>query len=160
MYSIINFQIAHETNEEKEEAAKDVSFEPILNVKKTEAPTGEENEDTLLSVRAKLYRFDKEVNTFKERGIGDLKFLQNKESGRVRIVMRRDKILKVCANHYLTSDMKLEPLKTSKWSWLWATAADYSDNEPLGEVFAVRLRGEEDSNKFVKLFEKYTKLSQ
>jgi hypothetical protein len=153
-------QIAHETNEEKEEAAKDVSFEPILNVKKTEAPTGEENEDTLLSVRAKLYRFDKEVNTFKERGIGDLKFLQNKESGRVRIVMRRDKILKVCANHYLTSDMKLEPLKTSKWSWLWATAADYSDNEPLGEVFAVRLRGEEDSNKFVKLFEKYTKLSQ
>ena len=48
--------------------------------------------------RAKLFRFAS--NEWKERGTGDVKFLKHKESGKTRIVMRRDQTLKVCANHY------------------------------------------------------------
>lgn len=55
------------------------------------------------SSRSKLFRFDSEGKQWKERGTGDLRFLQHKDTNKVRIVMRRDKTLKVCANHYSTS---------------------------------------------------------
>jgi hypothetical protein len=50
--------------------------------------------------RAKLFRFDKEAKEWKERGTGDVRLLAHKQSSKVRLVMRRDKTLKVCANHY------------------------------------------------------------
>ena len=49
--------------------------------------------------RAKLFRFATVSNEWKERGTGDVRLLQNKETKKVRVVMRRDKTLKVCANH-------------------------------------------------------------
>jgi Ran-binding protein 1 len=52
--------------------------------------------------RAKLFRFAKESNEWKERGTGDVKFLKHKKTEKTRIVMRRDQTLKVCANHYST----------------------------------------------------------
>lgn len=50
--------------------------------------------------RAKLFKFDKESREWKERGTGDVRLLKHKENGKTRLVMRRDKTLKVCANHY------------------------------------------------------------
>ena len=49
--------------------------------------------------RAKLFRFDKAGNEWKERGTGDVRLLQHRETLKIRLVMRRDKTLKVCANH-------------------------------------------------------------
>lgn len=48
--------------------------------------------------RAKLFRFVKESSEWKERGTGEAKILKP-EAGKIRLVMRRDKTLKVCANH-------------------------------------------------------------
>jgi hypothetical protein len=57
----------------------------------------------LLTVsRAKLFRFDKDSKEWKERGTGDVRLLKHKENKKVRLVMRRDKTLKVCANHFRT----------------------------------------------------------
>lgn len=52
-----------------------------------------------VSRKAKLYRFDKDGNQWKERGAGTVKLLKHKESGKVRLVMRQSKTLKICANH-------------------------------------------------------------
>ena len=52
--------------------------------------------------RAKLFKFDREAHEWKERGTGDVKLLKHKETKKVRLVMRRDKTHKVCANHYST----------------------------------------------------------
>lgn len=49
--------------------------------------------------RAKLFRFAADASEWKERGTGDVRLLQSKETKKVRLVMRRDKTLKVCANH-------------------------------------------------------------
>lgn len=49
--------------------------------------------------KAKLYRFDKDGNQWKERGAGTVKFLKHKETGKVRLIMRQSKTLKICANH-------------------------------------------------------------
>lgn len=49
--------------------------------------------------KSKLYRFDKDGNQWKERGAGTVKLLKHKETGKVRLVMRQSKTLKICANH-------------------------------------------------------------
>lgn len=49
--------------------------------------------------RAKLFRFDSVNAEWKERGTGEVRLLEHKEKKKVRLVMRRDKTLKVCANH-------------------------------------------------------------
>ena len=54
-------------------------------------------------MRAKLFKFVRESQEWKERGTGDVRLLKHKENGKTRLVMRRDKTLKVCANHYSTS---------------------------------------------------------
>jgi Ran-binding protein 1 len=51
-------------------------------------------------MRAKLFKFVRDSNEWKERGTGDVRLLKHTENGKTRLVMRRDKTLKVCANHY------------------------------------------------------------
>ncbi len=51
-------------------------------------------------MRAKLFKFDRDSRDWKERGTGDVRLLKHRENGKTRLVMRRDKTLKVCANHY------------------------------------------------------------
>ena len=46
--------------------------------------------------KAKLYRFD---GQWKERGVGQVKLLEHRESKKVRLLMRQLKTLKICANH-------------------------------------------------------------
>lgn len=50
--------------------------------------------------RAKLFRHDKDSKEWKERGTGEAKLLFNEQNKTVRVLMRRDKTLKLCANHY------------------------------------------------------------
>ena len=52
--------------------------------------------------QAKLYRMAYECDPveWKERGTGEIKLLKHKENGKIRVLMRRDKTLKICANHY------------------------------------------------------------
>ena len=58
--------------------------------------------------------------------------------------MRRDKTLKICANHYVTEDMELKPNVGSDRSWVWTVTADISEGEPTAEVLAIRF-GNSDS---------------
>merc|ERR1719427_1691197 len=72
-----------------------------------EVATGEEGEELLFKSRAKLYRFDNNVNEWKERGLGEYKISYNEEYNIYRVVMRREQVLKVCANHTIMADMKM-----------------------------------------------------
>ena len=62
--------------------------------------TGEEEERMIYKGRAKLLRFDETVNEWKERGKGEIKFLQHNETGRIRLILRQDQTLKLRMNHY------------------------------------------------------------
>lgn len=94
-------------------------------------------------MRAKLFRFDRESKEWKERGTGDVRLLKHKENGKTRLVMRRDKTLKVCANHYVVPDMKLSPNVGSDRSWVWNAAADVSEGEPEPVTLAIRFANSE-----------------
>ncbi|KAK7695423.1 single stranded nucleic acid binding protein [Cerrena zonata] len=102
------------------EEEHDPHFEPVIKLtEQIETKTNEENEEVFFKMRAKLFRFSAESSEWKERGTGDVRLLQHKETKKVRLVMRRDKTLKVCANHAITSDIKLQPNVGSDRSWVW-----------------------------------------
>lgn len=72
--------------------------------------TGEEDEEVIFSERSKLFRLTNKE--WKERGLGDLKILKHKETGQYRLVMRREQVLKLCANHKLVTGMKCVAVST------------------------------------------------
>ena len=55
--------------------------------------------EQVFKMRAKLFRFDRDSREWKERGTGDVKLYKAK-NGNTRLIMRRDRTLKVCANHW------------------------------------------------------------
>ncbi|XP_068685132.1 E3 SUMO-protein ligase RanBP2-like [Montipora foliosa] len=129
-------------------------FEPIIPLPdKIEVKTGEENEEVMFSHRAKLYRYVTEEKQWKERGVGDIKLLRNTFTGKIRVLMRREQVLKICANHQITTDMKLQPNAASERSWVWSTAADFSEEECKAERLAVRFKNEETATQFKEKFE-------
>ncbi|KAE8625397.1 hypothetical protein XENTR_v10006259 [Xenopus tropicalis] len=130
----------------------DVHFEPIVSLPEVEVKSGEEDEEILFKERAKLYRWDRAVNQWKERGVGDIKILFHKEKGYYRVLMRRDQVLKVCANHVISTEIKISPLNTSTNSLVW-TATDYSDGEGKVEQLAVRFKTKELTDSFQSKFE-------
>lgn len=147
----------YDDNEEDEVTPSDlsqISFKPVVEhlPEKVEVRTGEEDEEVIFEARAKLFRFDGIV--WKERGLGQLKLLRSPDSDRVRIVMRREQVHKVCCNHPITSGMILKPMEGSKAPlvpWVW-WAIDFSDDEagPEGrkELFSVRFKTSEESQAF------------
>lgn len=56
----------------------------------------------MFKMRAKLFKFINDTKEWKERGTGDVRLLKHTENKKTRLVMRREKTLKVCANHYST----------------------------------------------------------
>ncbi|XP_028991792.1 ranBP2-like and GRIP domain-containing protein 3 isoform X2 [Betta splendens] len=128
-------------------------FEPVVPLPDlVEISTGEENELVVFSHRAKLYRYDKQLAQWKERGIGDLKILQNYDTKGVRLIMRRDQVLKICANHWITALMKLEPMKGAEKAWVWS-AFDFAEGEGNIEQLAVRFKLQDTANTFKQAFE-------
>jgi Ran-binding protein 1 len=137
----------------KEEEA-DVHFEPVIKLtEQVDTKTHEEDEIPLFKMRAKLFRFDPKAAEWKERGTGDVRLLAHKETKKVRLVMRRDKTLKVCANHAITADMRLQPNIGSDRSWVWKVAADYSESPPTAETLAIRFANAENAAQFKTAFE-------
>ncbi|KAJ7095123.1 Ran binding domain-containing protein, partial [Mycena belliarum] len=132
----------------------DPHFEPVIKLtEQIDTKTHEEDEEVLFKMRAKLFRFDAEAAEWKERGTGDVRLLAHKESQKVRLVMRRDKTLKVCANHVISSDMRLQPNIGSDRSWVWKVAADYSETPATPETLAIRFANSDNAAQFKTAFE-------
>ncbi|KAF9921626.1 single stranded nucleic acid binding protein [Linnemannia zychae] len=142
----------HDNVAVEEEA--EVHFEPIVKLEAVQVKTHEEDEESIFKMRAKLFRFVKETNEWKERGTGDVRFLKHKDSGKIRLLMRRDQTHKICANHYITSDMTLTPNVGSDRSWVWNVHADSSDDSEGPQTLAIRLANSDNAALFKEEFEK------
>ena len=115
--------------------------------------TGEEEEDVLVKLRCKLFKFDAEKKEWKEKGVGDLKLLKHHQTGHIRALMRRDQVLKLCANHKLSADMKLTEMAPKQLSWL---AVDFSEpgEPPKTEMLLAKFRNAEEAAQFRVEFER------
>lgn len=72
-------------DENVEEEENNTYFTPVIPLPdKIEVKSGEEDEDVLYTHRAKLYRFREKE--WRERGLGDIKILRHRQSGKLRYV--------------------------------------------------------------------------
>lgn len=96
-------EVAVSTGEEGEQPILDLSASLSLNIFRFSfsilLPEAQGFSVESFCSKAKLYRFDKDGNQWKERGAGTVKFLKHRETGKVRLLMRQSKTLKICANH-------------------------------------------------------------
>jgi len=71
-------------------------WKPQVHLPEVTITTGEEEEELVAKLRSKLYRWHD--NQWKERGVGDLKFLKHKKNGKIRVLLREDKTNKIRVN--------------------------------------------------------------
>ncbi len=128
-----------------------ITFKPIVKLSPVEVKTGEEDENILFCQRAKLYRFDSLTNQMKERGIGEMKILQHKTTKLCRVLMRREQVFKVCANHKITSKMELKPHLGSENAYIWS-ATDFADGEAKHETLCVKFKTSDIAKRFFQQF--------
>eukprot|EP00505_MAST-04D_sp_SCG-Rhode-Island_P003265 Stramenopile-MAST_4_protein_3265 len=145
----------------------DPHFEPLVILDEVAVATGEEDEDVLCCLRSKLYVFIKEdnyggekrTNYWKERGLGDVKILKHKKTGKCRLLMRQEKTLKVCANFSILPESKIVGAATPK-SWNFH-AYDAAGSTLVGEEgfdyellqYAIKFKTEEIANEFKAAYE-------
>jgi len=148
--------------DDKEEVVEspEIHFEPLVSLPPVEIKTLEEDEQCLFKMRAKLFRYDSsaEPPEWKERGLGDVKVLKHKVRGTCRILMRREKTLKIRCNHYVMPNMDLKPNCGSDRAWVWSTSSDFADEESKPELLAIRFANAENAQKFKEAFEEAQKI--
>ena len=133
-------------------------FEPAIPLpEKVEVVTGEEEETILYGAWAKLFRFTE--SQWKERGLGEIKILHHKATGRVRIVMRREQVHKVCANHSLSPEMTIKFKSPSEKKVLTWQAMDFAEGQPQMEQLCAKFKSEDIALQFKEKFEEGVKLS-
>ncbi|XP_001604197.1 ran-specific GTPase-activating protein isoform X2 [Nasonia vitripennis] len=135
-------------------------FEPVIQLPIVEVSTNEEEEQELIKLRAKLYRYDTSDTPaeWKERGTGEAKLLRHKTKNTVRVVMRRDKTLKICANHFVWPYMELNPNCGSDRAWVWSALADFADEQPKPQLLAIKFANVENAKLWKEAFEKAKKI--
>ena len=136
------------------EFAPVIPLPPLVEVKK-----GDEDDNTIYQVRAKLLRFDNTTNEWKERGLGDIKILQNKmKANKVRVVMWREQIHKLACNHYILKEMKIDFYQKNPKILMWS-AFDYAEGEGKTEMFVCKFGKEETVRTILQSFYSLLNLS-
>ncbi|KAK4582398.1 hypothetical protein RGQ29_025539 [Quercus rubra] len=148
---------SHRKDEEEETTAAEdedtgAQVAPIVKLEEVALSTGEEEEEPILDLKAKLYRFDKDGKQWKERGAGTVKLLKHKESGKIRLVMRQSKTLKICANHLVIPTMTVQEHAGNEKSCVWH-ATDFADGELKDELFCIRFASLENCRSFMETFQ-------
>lgn len=127
-------------------------FKPIIPLPdEVKVTTGEEDETAIFSARAKLFRFVEKQ--WKERGIGEMKLLKHNTTGKVRVLMRREQIHKICANHIITPEIEIKPMKNETKAYFWV-ANDFADESFVIEKFCIRFKTADIALQFYETFEK------
>jgi len=128
------------------------TFEPIVHLKPVNAITGEENDNLIFIRRSGLMRYDANTKEWKERGQGDMKLLQNRDTAMVRAVMHQERTKKCVCNHFLHSKATLAAHPSSDKAWLWRVA-DYAEGEKVMTSFALMFKTLENANEFKKMYD-------
>ncbi|CAG0893952.1 unnamed protein product, partial [Cyprideis torosa] len=140
----------HDDSKEVEEYEPSVHFEPLIPLPPlVRVETGEEGYEDVFCERAKLHRFDSSTKEWKERGLGELK-VQRQTSGPLvaRVLMRREKIHKICANFSITPQLELKRFQDKENVVLIPVAADFSEGELAMEMLLVKFKEETQAKRF------------
>jgi hypothetical protein len=104
-------------------------------------------------VKEDVYGGEVRKDWWRERGLGEVKILKNRNTNECRLLMRQEKTLKLCANHKIAPTTELKPTAGSgDKSWTFS-AVDFADGEAKTELFALRFGAVDSAENFKKVFE-------
>ena len=146
-----NIVFDSEASEESPEN-RDIYVKPSVELSAVRASTGKEVEEVHFKQRCKLYRYDTSVKKWKENGVGVMKLLYNRNMQKSRLVMRRDEVHRLCANHALSETMKLEPFLSNDLTVTWNALGDISDNSPEDKLLAAKFKNKDILSEFKNTF--------
>ena len=123
-----------------------------MQLDEVEVKSGEEDEEVLVDIKCKLYRFVQETNEWKERGVGQSRVLQHKDHKRSRYLMREEKTLKIRANHIVMPGTQIQEHAGNEKAVVF-NCVDFSDEEMKPELFCIRFASAERAQQFKKAYE-------
>eukprot|EP00762_Andalucia_godoyi_P001140 ANDGO_02071.mRNA.1 Ran-specific GTPase-activating protein 1 len=161
-----------EENPEAEVAVGSGTEVASIKVEKKETQTGEEEEETLHKIHAKLFVFaevevkkedgkvTKKEKKFRELGAGEIHVNKHKKSGKVRMLMRADKTLKLLLNVLLfpTLNASISEEKTVRFAAIPSkdTVFEGMDEAKLS-MYALKLKHPEDASALLKVIDRNKK---
>ncbi|ALC45939.1 Nup358, partial [Drosophila busckii] len=137
------------TDADDAEYVPTAQFTPVIPLPELiKVVTGEEDELVLFEHRAKLLRFDRDASEWKERGIGNMKLLQQKANpSQIRLLMRREQVLKICCNQRLLPETKFNYASNTQNALTWA-GQDFAEQEVTTELLCVRFKSADTCKQF------------
>ena len=93
--------------------------------------------NSILRMRAKLFRYDTDEKEWKERCVGDV-VLKEDEQHLIRIIMYQERTFVPHLDHYVRPEIELKAMNDR--SWMWMTPLDFSEEEPRPAIFALRFK--------------------
>ena len=160
-----NAETKKSSNVNNEEDTTDASSMKLPEIhgklKVIDVKTGEEDEEVLCTVRSKLYVFYKEdkygdevrKNLWKSRGTGDVKILRHKQTGKCRLLMRQDKVKKICANVAIPANANLKREEGQGYR-ITTSLPDFDGSATELRTFAFKFKDDSASQTFFDNFEK------
>jgi Ran-binding protein 1 len=155
----LSFNLSFVTSPRTLQEESTATFQPVIHLEEVEVKSGEEEEEVVFSIKAKCYLFGETLldkgsgnKTWMERGTGEVKMLKHKEFGKIRLLMRQEKTMKIIINHVIDPRIVLEPNNGSDKAWVWS-AFDFSDGELVEQVFALKFGNSEKAGQFKTEFE-------
>lgn len=124
-------------------------FKPVASLSSeaiSNSETGEENEEVLYTKKAKLMLFDpsNKETPYANRGVGDLKVLKAKDSGKSRILVRADGGLRVLLNSLVSKDISYSTIGNGSMVRVPVVNADKSI-----ETFVLRVKTPADGEELL-----------
>lgn len=110
---------------------------------------GEEEEEVLFEVRSKAVTYDVDEKAWTTKGLGPLRVLKHKETGRTRIIMRQDPSGRVVLNTALLSGVKYQDAKNKSVKVPIATGAGKL------ETYIMKVRDHKQAAELSKILEEY-----
>eukprot|EP00668_Euglena_longa_P038980 GGOE01050130.1.p1 GENE.GGOE01050130.1~~GGOE01050130.1.p1 ORF type:complete len:1208 (-),score=221.82 GGOE01050130.1:231-3782(-) len=131
----------------EEETGEPITGPPKLQVVATSTGEEDEVEQWRAPARAKLYRFDAQTMTWKDRGAGDVKFLRHTATGKIRLVMRSGDGNRLLANHRPTGELR-DQQGGKGAAFTWTAIGDVAEGQAEASQFMIRFSSSEAAMEF------------
>lgn len=139
-----------DTEEDPSKDEPNVEFKPVasLSPEEVESKTGEEGEEALYTKRAKLMQFNPSDNElpYTSKGLGDIKLLKNKSTGKTRFLMRAEGGLRVILNTLVNKDV--DYVKMGNGSMVRVPVLNPETN--IIDTYVIKVKTPADGEEFLK----------